>query len=162
MHHSALPSARSFRSRVAVSALAGALSFSLLGPWLNPLPATAQPTTEQKDTGELSRPDAMAASLTARSSGKRVEDLSQRTESSRVFANPDSTWTLDSYSSPQSVRQVDGSWTDVDTNLHFGPKGVTGSAGGADVLLSDGEQPTDGVADLVQLNGKDSAGSRPH
>ncbi len=37
---------------------------------------------------ELSRPDSLSASVTARSAGERVENLSQRTESSRVFANP--------------------------------------------------------------------------
>lgn len=37
--------------RVAVTALADALSFSLLDPWLNPLPATAEPVAERQETG---------------------------------------------------------------------------------------------------------------
>jgi large repetitive protein len=152
------PGAGRLSSRVAVTALAGALSFSLLGPWLNPLPAKAEPVAEQQETGELSRPDSMSASLTARSSGRRVEDLSQRTESSQVFANPDSTWTLDAYTGPQSEQAADGSWSEINTDLAFGTAGVTGSAGGADILLSDGEKAVKGVSDLAKITAEDSAG----
>jgi large repetitive protein len=154
-----LPTDGRLRSRVAVTALAGALSFSLLGPWLNPLPAKAEPVAEQQqETGELSRPDSMSASLTARSSGKRVEDLSQRTESSRVFANPDSTWTLDAYTGPQSQQAPDGTWSEINSDLQFGTEGVTGSAGGAEVVLSDGEKAVKGASDLVKITVEDSAG----
>jgi hypothetical protein len=158
VRHFAVPSAGLFRSRLAVSALAGALSISLLGPWLSPLPASAQPAVQQQETGDLSRPDSVSASLTARSSGRPVEDLSQRTEASRVFANPDSTWTLDSYTSPQSTQQSDGSWAEVNNDLGFGPEGVTAPAGAADITLSDGEKATNGVADLAQFKSEDSKG----
>ena len=112
----------------------------------------------EQRTGELSRPDSMSASLTARSSGKRVEDLSQRTESARVFANPDSTWTLDAYTGPQWEQAADGSWSEINTDLTFGTDGVTGSAGGADILLSDGEAAVKGVSDLAKITTEDSGG----
>src|SRR5215213_1879062 len=41
--------------------------------------------------GDLDRPDGVSAAVTARAVGKRVEDLSKRTETTRTFANPDGT-----------------------------------------------------------------------
>lgn len=154
-----LPADGRVRSRVAATALAGALSLSLLGPWLNPLPASAAPVTEQKQVaGELSRPDSLSASVTARSTGERVEDLSQRTESSRVFANPDSTWTLDAYTAPQFTQAPDGSWARINRDLRFGPQGVAPVNGGTGIVLSAGDTPAAGPADLAKVTGKDSKG----
>ncbi|WP_430633480.1 hypothetical protein [Zafaria sp. Z1313] len=47
-----------------------------------------------------SRPDAVSAQVTARATGQRVEDLSQRTETSQVFATPEGTWILEGFSAP--------------------------------------------------------------
>ena len=48
----------------------------------------------------------MSAQVTARVSGHRVEDLSQRTETTQVVANPDGTWT----EQLQSPTAVDGTF----------------------------------------------------
>jgi len=45
-----------------------------------------------------------------------VEDLSQRTESTSTFVNPDGTWTTEDHGSPIRVMQ-DGDWHDVDLDL---------------------------------------------
>jgi hypothetical protein len=42
--------------------------------------------------GDLTAPDAVSASVNARLATERVEDLSQRTETSSTFALPDGTW----------------------------------------------------------------------
>lgn len=42
----------------------------------------------------------MSAQVTARASGEPVEDLSARTASERVFANPDGSWTLEAFTAP--------------------------------------------------------------
>lgn len=144
--------------RTAVSALAGVVSFALLGVFINPLPAQAEAAPPAAEAQVTSRPDSLSASLTARSTGHRVEDLSQRTESTQVFANPDSTWTLESYTAPKFSQKSDGSWSDARTDLVFGTDSVVGSVAGAQLALSDGETPADGVADLVKISAKDSAG----
>lgn len=68
----------------------------------------AKPVTE--------RPDGFSASVTARLKGSRVEDLSQRTESTSTFVNPDGTWTTEDHGAPIRVMQ-DGEWRDVDLDL---------------------------------------------
>ena len=145
-------SVRSSGVRAAASALAGVVSFALLGVFINPLPAQAETAPPAAEVQVTSRPDSLSASLTARSTGHRVEDLSQRTESSQVFANPDSTWTLESYTAPKFSRKSDGSWSDARTDLVFGTDSVVGSVAGAQLALSDGETPADGVADLVKIS----------
>ncbi|GAB3660125.1 hypothetical protein GCM10027591_12910 [Zhihengliuella somnathii] len=52
------------------------------------------------DSEELfERADPVSAQVSARSLGERVEDTSQRTALERVFANPDESWSLESYTS---------------------------------------------------------------
>lgn len=55
--------------------------------------------------------------LTARAQGSRVEDLSQRTELTSTWANPDGTWTTDGHTGIQRFRGQDGAWVDVDLDL---------------------------------------------
>ncbi|MGH3346180.1 MAG: hypothetical protein ACRDO4_04310, partial [Nocardioides sp.] len=63
------------------------------------------------------RPDAVSAMVTARVTGTRVEDLSQRTETVQVFANPDGTWTSEGTTEPERVQDSEGAWQEVDTSL---------------------------------------------
>lgn len=69
------------------------------------------------------RPDAISAQSTARSAGVAVEDRAQRTESERVFANPDGTWTSETSSEPTQVQdgapEADGTagWNLIDPTL---------------------------------------------
>jgi hypothetical protein len=58
----------------------------------------------------VSRLDAVSAMTAAGILGVRVEDLSQRSETSRVLANPDGTWTTEEATGPVRVRRADGSW----------------------------------------------------
>jgi RHS repeat-associated protein len=55
--------------------------------------------------------------VSARAQGRRVEDLSQRSEFGQVFANPDGTWTSELESDPVRVRDERGVWHPIDTTL---------------------------------------------
>ncbi|WP_327357934.1 hypothetical protein [Streptomyces sp. NBC_01304] len=80
----------------------------------------------------------------ARASGRRVEVLKERTETSQVFANPSGTFTHEQYSLPVRVRKA-GRWVPIDTDLAkradgtVGPKAVPGamafSGGGSAPVL---------------------------
>ncbi|MEV0453554.1 DNRLRE domain-containing protein, partial [Streptomyces sp. NPDC050600] len=62
--------------------------------------------------------DLPSAQVAARLSGKRVEALSERTESTTTWANPDGTVTTDSASGPVRFRDgADGQWRDIDVEL---------------------------------------------
>src|SRR4051794_20766355 len=50
--------------------------------------------------------------------GKPIEDLSARTETDQVFANPDGTFTRSEGLEPQRVRKPDG-WHPIDTTLRL-------------------------------------------
>lgn len=120
------------RSRLSVAA---ALILSLLGPVPG---ADAAPTAAG---------DAVMAMNAARAHRVPVEDLSARTERSRVFANPTGTWTMESYATPRWVRR-DGSWVDVDTTLvRRGDGSPAPEASAADVRFSAG-----GTGPMVTLN----------
>lgn len=55
--------------------------------------------------------------ITAESSGVRVEDIAQRTETSQTFANPNGTWTTEFSPEPQQVVDDAGAWHPIDTTL---------------------------------------------
>ena len=93
-------------SRVAVSAKA----------------ATAAPVSKAVDV--------VSARIAARSQKSRVEVSGAETESSRTFANPDGSLTVESSAGPVRVKQADGSWADVDLGLVKGKAGV--GSGGVD------------------------------
>ncbi len=91
-----------------------------------------------------------AAVIAARSQGHRVEDTSQRTESTTVYANPDGTLTSELADGPVRVRQGDGTWGAVDTALVSDKTGVhPRSVLGSPVLSGGGSGP------LVSLAGPD-------
>lgn len=75
----------------------------------------------------------------AKAADGSVEVVSETTERSRVFANPDGTRTLET--SPQPVRvKKNGEWTAVDTSLHKrADGGVEAKATTADVVFSGGK-----------------------
>ncbi|MER5306668.1 sugar-binding protein, partial [Streptomyces sp. NPDC002773] len=69
--------------------------------------------------------DLPSATVAARLSGKRVEALSERTESTTTWANPDGTVTTDAASGPVRFRdKATGAWRNVDVAL---VKGLDGS-----------------------------------
>ncbi|GAA3233346.1 LamG domain-containing protein [Actinocorallia longicatena] len=84
-------------------------------------------------------PDPGSAAAAARKGGVPVEDLSARTETSRVVAEPDGAWTMESYVLPQWTRRPGGAWADVDTTLARLPDGTLApKASTADVRFSAG------------------------
>ncbi|MFL6140681.1 MAG: LamG domain-containing protein [Labedaea sp.] len=84
-------------------------------------------------------PDLATAMAAARRQGVSVEDISARTEHSRVFVEPSGTSTLESSVTPRWVRRANGLWADLDTGLDrqgdgtFAPRAST-----ADVRFSGG------------------------
>ena len=104
-----------------------------------PVNTAAVKASEQSDN-VTERPDAVSAIVTARSVGHRVEDLSQRSETTQVFANPDGTWTSEAATGPVRAQDEQGAWSDIDTSLvpvdgGFAPKSALGGlviSGGGD------------------------------
>ncbi|MER5310927.1 VCBS repeat-containing protein [Streptomyces sp. NPDC002773] len=82
----------------------------------------------------------------AKSSGKPVEMVERRTETTEVHANPSGTLTVTTHLSPVRVRQG-GKWVGIDTDLVAGKNGVVPKAAAAGIELSDG-----GTGPLVRLN----------
>jgi len=63
------------------------------------------------------QPDETTALISARAQGTRVEIANAQTTTSRTWANPDGSLTVQQYSGPNWVQQADGSWNEIDTNL---------------------------------------------
>lgn len=93
-------------------------------------PAPAVPTGpgevegDSDGDGSPDRPDAVAAAVMAAVLDEPVEDLSQRSESGRVVANPDGSFTEEAFGAPMWVQDAEGTWVDVDYTL------VPSAAGG--------------------------------
>ncbi|MFF4616670.1 LamG-like jellyroll fold domain-containing protein [Nonomuraea jabiensis] len=85
-----------------------------------PVPAVAEKTVEPPQTVQPIEDSALAL---ARSAGKPVEVESQRSETRRLWAKPDGTFTLEQYARPVRVRKADG-WVPVDTTLRLRPDGA--------------------------------------
>jgi hypothetical protein len=100
--------------------------------------APAGPVATASVVAEGERPDGASAMEAARSTGERVEDLSQRTETTTVFANPDGTWTAESVSEPERVRDEAGVWHEVDTTLVDDGAGLAPAYAATDLRVSAG------------------------
>lgn len=122
-----------FCGRVAVVAALSVVA-SLAG--MTPVEADDGTTTID---AQASTPTTEAeASASAASSGQRVEVVSEATETTQLFANPDGTFTLESSARPTRVRKS-GSWIPVDTRLVRNADGsLSPRAATADVTLSPG------------------------
>ncbi|WP_228551912.1 DNRLRE domain-containing protein [Mumia zhuanghuii] len=94
--------------------------------------------------GVQDRPDAVSASLASRQADEKVEDLSARTETKQIFANPDGTWTEETASGPVRVADGAGVWHDIDTTVIpvKNGKGLTARFASADVVFSGGGDTT--------------------
>ncbi|MBM2615792.1 laminin G domain-containing protein [Actinoplanes sp. LDG1-06] len=94
------------------------------------------------------------ASRLAQRTGERTEVVSERTERSQLFAEPDGRFTYQASALPKHVRRADGSWAPVDLTLttsggavrpRVSPADVRFSAGGAEpmaTLVEDGRTLT--------------------
>ncbi|MBO3747459.1 LamG domain-containing protein [Streptosporangiaceae bacterium NEAU-GS5] len=99
----------------------------------------------------VAAPTQRGALVDAARCGRRIEDLSARTETDQVLANPDGTLTAIKALEPQRVRTRDG-WRPIDTSLRFDADGgVVAGAITADVRFSGG-----GLAPLVTLGAPDA------
>src|SRR5215210_7280851 len=109
-------------------------------------PAVADPvaaaTSSPAQADGTERPDAVSAMVTARAMGDRVEDTSQRDEFTRVYANPDGTWTSETASEPESVQDEQGVWHEVDTTLVQTDGGWAPAYAPTEVVFSDGGDRT--------------------
>lgn len=127
-------------------ALVGVVSGSVMVVGLPVLPAAAgplpQPHMVDQAADALERPDAVAAMVTARSTGQPVEDLSQRSETGKVFANPDGSWTAESAPDPIQVQDADGGWHPIDTTLVPRAGGVGPAHAAAEMVFSAGGDKT--------------------
>nr|WP_202547257.1 VCBS repeat-containing protein [Streptomyces sp. SID2119] len=118
-----------------VAALAALLTLGV--PHHLPEAAAAESTTAPKPVASKADAEALAQTEAARS-GRPVEVLAQRTEVSRVFANPDGTFTQDTYALPQFVRQ-EHTLVPIDTTLEVNGDGsLSPKAAEVDVRLSGG------------------------
>lgn len=90
-----------------------------------------------------SRPDRVSASQTAVVQGSRVEVEASRTASTREWANPDGSFTVDAFTGPNWVQEPSGVWREVDTTLVAdGEGGFTTTASPLEVTVggSDGSR----------------------
>lgn len=137
-------------SRLVFAAIAGLVTVVLMVTVLPGYSYAADPEPTKKadesvaagdsdGDGVADRPDGTSAAITARLSGKRVEDMSKRTETSQTFVNADGTLTDEQYGSPVRVQDEDGAWEGVDLDLveqtdgSYAPKAST-----ADVTVNGG------------------------
>ena len=156
---------RRFWSGSLATVLATALALGNLPPAqaepLREAPAgSEQPAAPVESSPSDGRPDAVSAQVTAKASGQRVEDLSARTESEMLFANPDGTWTLETFASTVNHETEDGGFEAVtdDPILEAG-RDLTVEGALSDVAVSDGDQrlgegPTEDSVPLVTMSAK--------
>jgi hypothetical protein len=103
------------------------LALGLMGSLASAIPAFAQDAeqppapdevtvTDSDGDGVFDASDDVAAAAAAASQDQPVEDLSQRTETVTVVANPDGTFTRKQFATPVRIKRG-GDWVDVDYTL---------------------------------------------
>ncbi|MGW1150656.1 DNRLRE domain-containing protein [Streptomyces rubiginosohelvolus] len=81
------------------------------------LARTTAPVVSRASGTPRPQDDVTSALLRARTEGRRVEVVGERTETRTVWADPEGTLTEDQAAGPVRFRDDDGSWTPVDINL---------------------------------------------
>ena len=115
-------------------------------------PVTA-PAAPSKAAGEpLSRPDGVAARVTALSSGERVEVEGLRDEFSSTFVNPDGSWTTQAHAGQQRFGDGRGGWRQVDLALERAGDGSVRAKGHPGGLRLSGGGAGVGGVDLVTVD----------
>ncbi|MBB6421604.1 hypothetical protein [Streptomyces sp. AK010] len=139
-----------------------ALSLTLLSGDLltTPRPAVAATPAVDAPTGKPSAPDVASALAEAKRFGKRVEALSERTETSTTWVNQDGSLTSELTAGPVRFDR-NGSWVTVDTDLTerrdgtvapmAHPASLTLAGKGGTPASSLGATRTAGALDLVTL-----------
>lgn len=108
---------------------------------VQPAASTSAPWDSDGD-GDPDRSDAASATAAAAGLGARVEDLSQRNETTQVFAEPDGTWTSESASEPVRAQDDSGEWADIDLTLVQVPGGYAPANAASDLTISSGGDTT--------------------
>ncbi|ABM08846.1 hypothetical protein J2S98_004332 [Arthrobacter oryzae] len=142
-----------------LGSVAVACSVALVGSGLSPAaaapePDAAPPAVEGQVT---SRPDAVSAQVSARATGRRVEDLSQRTATEQVFANPDGSWTSET-STGARFAEKNGVFVPISDLGTLESAGETVTGAGTRLSIADGadtpgDGPTEGSVPLATLEG---------
>lgn len=133
---------RSIRIIAAVSALlAGTSVVAQAAPSSTSVQAASSTSaTEQAVSAPISAASStMALALT---SDAAVEDLSQRTETTKLFANPDGTWTSKTAAEPEQVQDAAGDWHAIDTDLTERSGVLVPRYAASDLELSNGGDTT--------------------
>lgn len=148
--------ARRVSNSVITSVALSALLLSGLGP------ASATPTAPSAaEAGVVDpsqgRPDPVSAMVTARAAGAPVEDLSARTVSERVLANPDGTWSLEAHSGPIHRENSAGELVPVDQTRTLEQAGRALVGAEAELVVTDGaaelgDGPTAGSVPLATVS----------
>jgi len=107
-------------------------------------PAAAESASEDVS----SRPDAVSAMVAARVQDHRVEDESARTPTTATFANPNGTWTLESFAGVVRSKGNDDVWVPIDTTVEDQGPSFEAKATPVDVDYSDGGNKTVGTANV--------------
>ncbi|WP_214416146.1 DNRLRE domain-containing protein [Sphaerisporangium fuscum] len=82
-----------------------------------PRPGQAATTSQPGRTAATSAPDDRAVAVrAAKAQGKRVEVESEKSDSSSLWANPDGTFTMETFPGPVRVKDG-GAWRPIDTSL---------------------------------------------
>ncbi|MEV7968757.1 DNRLRE domain-containing protein [Sphaerisporangium sp. NPDC088356] len=103
-----------------------------------PPPYGAAVAPEQDRVAAAPEPERAVAARTAKAQGVRVEVESEKTDSSSLWADPDGTFTLETFPGPVRVK-VGGAWRPIDTSLvRDGRAGLRPKLTGSDVQVSDG------------------------
>ncbi|SEB60719.1 LamG-like jellyroll fold domain-containing protein [Streptomyces sp. PAN_FS17] len=105
---------KTFMASVAVAVVGGLLPSSATA---HAMAARATATSPAAQAPDAVPAEAEAASALAAETGDPVEVLFERTEYSEVFAQPDGSFKLTQSTTPQRVRESDGSWKPVDVTL---------------------------------------------
>ncbi|MGE4113587.1 MAG: DNRLRE domain-containing protein [Candidatus Nanopelagicales bacterium] len=124
-------------ARPAAALVVAALLLGTVAPAASATPAAAPAPQVDQAPLVLERPDAVTAQIAAKAQGSKVEVTGERTESRRVWANPDGSFTAEVYSGPNWVQGADGTWDEIDTTLIRDASGdVVPKAAAVDVTLA--------------------------
>lgn len=117
------------------SGIVGVVAATLAGGMWLPI-AHSEPATAGQP--KLQTNAETSAATQARKTGKAVEVADEGTETRKVVANPDGTFTMSSYMQPVRVKQGNG-WIPIDTSLKPTGDGLlTPAAGAQNVTFSNG------------------------
>lgn len=105
--------------------LVGGLTSAAYASGAAPPPASSAGTADRAADGDTAADPRKAALAEAARSGKNVEVVSLRNESSETFATPDGYLEMEQHLRPVRTR-VDGEWKDLDADLWKRPDGSVG------------------------------------